>query len=288
MKIAVASGKGGTGKTFVTVNLARSYDKPILVLDCDVEEPNSNLFLKGDLVSERRSTVLVPQVDESLCDGCRVCADACEFNAIAVIAGKPLIFEDLCHSCGACATLCPQQAISEVNHGIGTITIRRSQHVRLIEGSIDVGKALAVPIIRDVKSYADTAKENHTIIDSPPGTSCPMVWTIGDVDMVVLVAEPTAFGLHDLMLAAETVQEVGLPFGVVINKDGLGDDRLDRYCKENKIDILARIPHDRRIAELYARGDMVVDELPAYRALFDELWEKIERKVQDKGKINAR
>lgn len=283
MRIAVASGKGGTGKTFVTVNLARSYGKPLLVLDCDVEEPNSNLFLKGDLVSQRRSTVLVPKVDESLCDGCRVCADACEFNAIVVIAGKPLIFEDLCHSCGACATLCPQQAITEVDHEIGRVTIRQAKQIRLVEGSIDVGKALAVPIIRDVKDYADTAKEDHVIIDSPPGTSCPMVWTIGDADMVLLVAEPTAFGLHDLMLAVETVQEVGIPFGVVINKDGLGDDRIDRYCEEKHIGILARIPHDRRIAQLYAKGDIVVDALPSYRTLFGELWKRIELEVQSEG-----
>lgn len=287
MKIAVTSGKGGTGKTFVTTSLALCATDPLLVLDCDVEEPNSNLFLHGDLVSQRRSTVLVPQVDESLCNGCKICSQVCEFNAIAVIGGKPLIFEDLCHSCGACATLCPQQAITEVPHEIGTVTVRQARHVRLVEGMLDVGKALAVPIIRDVKGYKETTNEKHTLLDSPPGTSCPMVWTIGDADIVVIVAEPTAFGLHDLQLAVDTVREVGIRFGVVINKDGLGDDRVERYCLDEKIEVLAKIPYDREIAEVYARGESVVDVLVHHRDLFTQLWSGIEQQVLKKGVVHG-
>ena len=283
MRIAIASGKGGTGKTFVTVNLARSFGNPLLVLDCDVEEPNSNLFIHGDLISERRSTVLVPRVDESLCEGSKVCSEVCEFNAIAVIGGKPLIFEDLCHSCGACAMFCPNGAIGEIEHKIGKVTVRTSDNIRLVEGMLDVGKALAVPVIRDVKHFADDAKEEHVLIDSPPGTSCPMVWTVGDADLVILVAEPTSFGLHDLKLAVETVREIGIQFGVVINKDGLGDDRLERYCEKEGIEILARIPHDRRIAEVYAKGEQVFDVLPQYHELFTNLWNTITRKVHTVG-----
>jgi MinD superfamily P-loop ATPase len=286
MRVAVASGKGGTGKTFVTVNLARTYNNPILVLDCDVEEPNTNLFLKGDLINERPSTILVPQVVESLCDGCRICAEVCEFNAIAVIAGKPLIFEDLCHSCGACATFCPQDALQEVEHVIGTVIERKSDSIRLIEGQIHVGKALAVPIIRDVKKESEKADEDMVLLDSPPGTSCPMVWTIGDADFVILVAEPTAFGLHDLQLAVETVEEVGIPFGVVINKDGIGDDRVEKFCTRHQIDIIARIPYDRHISEVYARGGDILEEY-SYQVLFENLWQVIQQKVESQEVIHA-
>lgn len=272
MRIAIASGKGGTGKTFVTVNLARSISQPVTVMDCDVEEPNSNLFLTGEFVSERRVSIMVPQLNEQLCDGCRICSDVCEFNAIAMIGGKPLIFEDLCHACGACTTLCPQDALVEVPHEIGIITIRQSGSVRLLEGLLDVGVALAVPLIREVKSFGFEEDTDHFILDSPPGTSCPMVWTIGDCDAVVLVAEPTAFGLHDLQLAVDTIREVGVPFGVVVNKDGLGDDRVVRYCHEQSIPILAKVPYDPAIAQTYARGGMVVDTLAGYREVFTNLW----------------
>ena len=283
MKVAIASGKGGTGKTFVTVNLARSHMHPLVVLDCDVEEPNSNLFLAGELVARHRYSIMVPQVDGDACNGCRICADVCEFNAIAVIAGKPLIFEDLCHSCGGCAVFCPQEAMTEVPHEIGTITIRQAGTVRLVEGLLDVGKALAVPLIRGVKNYEKSTEGRTILLDAPPGTSCPMVWTIGDCDAVVLVAEPTAFGLHDLQLAVDTVREVGIPFGVVINKDGLGDARVAEYCQEAGIPILGKIPHDRQIAQAYANGDMVVDSLPQYRRLFVQLWASIEHLVFSKG-----
>ncbi len=275
MRVAVASGKGGTGKTFITVNLARSYGKPILVLDCDVEEPNSAIFLQGEQVGSRRSHVLIPSVDEQLCNGCRVCSENCEFNAIAVIAGKPLIFEDLCHACGGCAIFCPQDAIQEVEHEIGTISEQRQGSIRLISGQLDVGKALAVPVIRDVKRNADRARESMVLIDSPPGTSCPMVGTVAHSDLVLLVTEPTAFGLHDLELAVETVRELGVPFAVVLNKYGVGDDRVDLYCDREGIEILARIPHDRVIAAQYAQGKTIV-HMSQYAQLFSQLWRSIE------------
>lgn len=287
MKVAIASGKGGTGKTFVTVNLARSHMHPLVVLDCDVEEPNSNLFLTGELVARHRYSIMVPQVDASTCNGCGMCARMCEFNAIAVIAGKPLVFEDLCHACGGCAVFCPQEAMIEVPYEIGTITIRQAGTVRLVEGLLDVGKALAVPLIRAVQNCGKSTAGRNVLLDAPPGTSCPMVRTIGDCDAVVLVAEPTAFGLHDLQLAVDTVRDVGIPFGVVINKDGLGDARVDDFCREAAIPILAKIPHDRQIAQAYANGDIVVDSLPQYRQLFTSLWATIEHLVCLKGGFHA-
>lgn len=283
MRIAIASGKGGTGKTFITVNLARSLAQPVTVLDCDVEEPNCNLFLNGDFVSGQRCPVMIPKLIGQRCDGCAICAQACEFNAIAMIAKKPLVFEDLCHACGACTTLCPRDALSEVPREIGTVTIRQSKEVRLVEGLLDVGVALAVPLIRKVKALGFEQEEAHVLLDAPPGTSCPMVWTIGDCDAVVLVAEPTAFGLHDMRLAVDTVREVGVPLGVVINKDGLGDDRVERYCVDRSIPILAKVPFDPVIAQTYAQGAIAVDKLAGYRTLFTDLWTAI-RHVADTGR----
>ncbi len=287
MKIAVASGKGGTGKTFVTVNLARAINTPVAVLDCDVEEPNSSLFLQGDFVSEQTATLLVPSVNEELCDGCRVCADVCQFNAIAVIAGTPLIFEDLCHGCGACTRFCPQGAITEVPHRIGNITVSVSKKVTLIEGRLDVGKALSVPVIRQVKAHEVAAQHETILLDAPPGTSCPVVWTLSGCDAVVLVAEPTPFGLHDLEIAVETAQEIGIPLGVVINKEGLGDDRVSIYCQEKNIPILGRIAHDRRIATVYARGGMVVEEIPEYQVVFSRIWDEVQKLATAGGKTDV-
>lgn len=275
MKIAIASGKGGTGKTFFSVNLTHSLDRELLLLDCDVEEPNVNLFLKGELVEQRDSTLLVPQVDLDLCDGCRVCADFCQFNAIAVIRGVPLIFEDLCHGCGGCTLFCPQNAMDDTPHKIGVISHYHKGKISLIEGRLDVGKALAVPVIRDVKGDKEVAKHPLVILDAPPGTSCPVVWSLSGCDLAILVTEGTPFGLHDLKLAVETVREVGIPFGVVVNRDGLGDERVVTYCQEENIPVVGKIPNDREIATLYAQGKIVVDELPHYRALFTQIWENI-------------
>lgn len=284
MKIAIASGKGGTGKTFVSSNLARSYKKRVALLDCDVEEPNNNLFLKGEVVEKRRHAVLVPKLKSDLCDGCRICQQVCEFNSIIVMGGKAMVFEDLCHSCGACTLMCPQKALYEVDHEIGNIIVRKSKNVEMVEGLLDVGKALAVPLIREVKSYMDHFKDIPIIIDSPPGTSCPMVWTIENSDYVVLVAESTAFGFHDFKIALNTVKDVELPYGVVINKDGLGDDRVEKYCIENNIPILARIPFSKEVATSYSKGDLLVEVDPAYQKIFENLWEELRNRITSGAK----
>jgi MinD superfamily P-loop ATPase len=271
MIIAVASGKGGTGKTFVSTNLARIIPGGAMLLDCDVEEPNDHLFIpvqhsRGEVVG-----IKVPEVDTSLCAGCGECANVCEFNAIAMIAKTPMIFDELFHACGACMLFCPKKAMQSKEHRIGEVHVGEWEEITLVQGKLDVGVALAVPLIRAVKRQIPSTEDQISIVDCPPGTSCPMVWAVSGCDVVVLVTEPTPFGLHDLTLAVDTLREVGVPFGVVINKDGIGDDRVLDYCRDHSIAVLARIPHDRRVASAYARGRLVSDNLLEYRVVFHNL-----------------
>lgn len=263
MIIAIASGKGGTGKTTVAVNLARIFLEPVQLLDCDVEEPNAHLFLPGAIMKERTVTVPIPEVDEALCDGCRACSELCEYNAIIVPRSKALVFPELCHSCGGCTLVCPQQAITDREQRIGTITRYQYEEIHLVRGLLDVGVAASPPMIRAVKACIDPALP--VILDAPPGTSCPVVTTVRGADYVVLVTEPTPFGLHDLRLAVEMVRSLGLAFGVVINRMGIGDDRVQRYCQEEEIPIALEIADDRRIAESYSRGQLASDGVPEFR-----------------------
>ena len=272
MILAVASGKGGTGKTTVAVNLARVFGTEVRLLDCDVEAPNAHLFLGSALRNQEIVTRPIPAVDESLCDGCGECARFCAYNAIACIDKKPLIFAEMCHSCGGCAKVCPKNAIREVHKRIGVIDTIQAGHVTLIQGRLDIGMAMAPPLIRAVRTRGRNAAP--VIVDAPPGTSCPVIAAVRDADFVLLVTEPTPFGLNDLKLAVGMVQELGLPFGVVVNRVGIGDDRVHAYCAEENIPILLEIPDDRRIAEAYSRGTLLVDALPEYRGLFLDLIEK--------------
>lgn len=272
MKLAVASGKGGTGKTTVSVNLARTLGRAVHLLDCDVEEPNAHLFLQGRLAQEETVALAIPQVDETLCDGCGECGRFCQFHAIVSFGTAPLVFPELCHGCGGCARVCPQKAISEVDKRIGVVETLQAGEITLTQGRLDVGVAMAPPLIRAVK---DTLHDDQpAILDAPPGTSCPVIATLREVDYVLLVTEPTPFGLHDLRLAVDMVRELGLPFGVVVNRMGSGDLRTHDFCRTEKIPILLEIPDDRRIAEAYSRGELMVDALPEYRHLFQGLLEK--------------
>jgi len=273
MKISVASGKGGTGKTTVSVNLARTMDTPVQLLDCDVEEPNAHLFLKGDKVKEEIVTIPVPQVDESLCDGCGECSKFCEYHAIVTFGTAPLIFPEMCHGCGGCARVCPPKAITEVGRRIGVVETMTAENITLIGGRLDVGIAMAPPLIRAVKERLQ--KDMTAILDAPPGTSCPVIAAIRDTDLVLLVTEPTPFGLNDLSLAVDMVREIKIPFGVVVNRMGSGDDRIHDYCEKEGISILLEIPDDRKIAESYSRGVLMIDALPQYRELFENLMKKI-------------
>jgi MinD superfamily P-loop ATPase len=272
MILAVASGKGGTGKTTVSLNLAQVFGSAVQLLDCDVEEPNDHLFLKGSTIKEEAVTLPVPQVDESLCDGCGECGKFCQFHAIVSFGTKPLIFPEMCHSCGGCMKVCPRKAIGETSKRIGVVETIQAGQITLIQGKLDVGVAIAPPLIREVKARLQTGLP--VILDAPPGTSCPVIITLRGADFVVLVTEPTPFGLHDLKLAVEVVREIGIPFGVVINLTGSGDDRVLAYCDEQDIPVLLEIPNDRRIAEAYSRGELIIEALPEYRSLFQVLLEK--------------
>jgi MinD superfamily P-loop ATPase len=273
MKIAIASGKGGTGKTTISVNLACVAGEDVQLVDCDVEEPNAHLFLKARRVATEVEGILTPQIDEKQCDGCGECASFCEFNALAALGGAPLVFPELCHGCGGCARVCPQGAIAEVERRIGTVDTSVSGLIQLVGGCLDVGMAMAPPLINAVKKRV--WKQGLVILDAPPGTTCPVVAALNDVDYVVLVTEPTPFGLNDLKLAVDMVRALNLPFGVVINRAGSGNADVMDYCRSEEIVILMEIPDDRRIAQVYSRGELIVESLPEYKGAFRLLLDKI-------------
>ncbi len=269
MILGVASGKGGTGKTTVAVNLARLFGSEVLLADCDVEEPNAHLFLRATLLDARPVSIPVPQVEASLCNACGQCARVCRYHAIVSFGTRPLLFPEMCHGCGGCALVCPTGAISEVERRMGVVETMRDGNITLVQGRLDVGVAMAPPLIRAVKARLRAGMP--AIVDAPPGTSCPVIATLRGVDAVALVTEPTPFGLHDLALAVDMVRELGVPFGVVVNRVGIGDDRVHAFCRRERIPVLVDIPEDRRIAEVYSRGGLIADELPEYRPLFRQL-----------------
>ena len=274
MIIAVASGKGGTGKTSVSVNLAAVATGPVQLLDCDVDAPNAHLFLQAEPIDEEIITLAVPEIDEARCDACDQCVTFCQFNALASVGGAPLVFADLCHACGGCELICPQDAIHERAHRIGVIQTAQRGTITLETGRLDVGISMASSLVNALKHRLDEG--SITIIDAPPGTACPAVASVRGADFVVLVTEPTPFGLNDLQLAVDTVRELKLKFGVVINRVGIGDERVQHYCAAEHIPVLLEIADDRRIAEAYSRGQLIVEALPEYRAHFEQLWQAIE------------
>jgi MinD superfamily P-loop ATPase len=280
MRIAVASGKGGTGKTTVATNLAwlaARRGRSVAYLDCDVEEPNGHIFLRP-AISDRRSVYEpIPQVDVQKCNGCGQCGEICQYSAIVCIGEKVLVYPDLCHACGGCARVCPEEAIAEFRHEVGAVESGRSGDVQFASGELHVGKARAVPVIRAVKSNAAAA--DLTILDAPPGTSCPVVEAVRGADFVVLVTEPTPFGLHDLKLAVEVMQVLGLPCGVVINRASLSGSGVREFCRQQGIPILGEIPDDRRIAEAYSQGRMICEALPEHRNTFNAILGAIEQRA---------
>jgi len=275
MKIAVASGKGGTGKTTVSLNLALVMPRPVLLLDCDVEEPNCHLFLKPELEPSHPVGIPIPLVDAKKCTACGECSRICQFRAIVSLKTKPLIFPELCHGCGGCAKICPTGAITEIQYEIGVVESGRRGALRFVQGRLLVGHPMSPPLIRAVKQQA-AGHEGHQVLDCPPGTSCPVITALRGAQFVVLVTEPTPFGLHDLTLAVETVRLLGLPCGVVINRADVGDGRVRDFCLRENIPVLLEIREDRKIAEAYSRGEILVEKSPEYRALFEQLWERIE------------
>ncbi len=271
--IAVASGKGGTGKTTLATNLAVTLARDgatVTYIDCDVEEPNGHLFLKPQIDESRPVNLLVPDVDKDKCTGCGKCGEICQYSAIACVNKEVLTFLDLCHACGGCALVCPENAITEVPFLVGTVEKGTAiDDVRFVHGRLAVGKPLAPPIVRAVR--AEAPADGITILDASPGTSCPVIEAVRGADFLVLVTEPTPFGLNDLRLAVEMARELELPFGVVINRSTVGDDKVKEYCAAEQIAVLVEIPDDRRIAEAYSTGTLAVDAIPTYCGYVERL-----------------
>ena len=276
MKIAVASGKGGTGKTTVSTNLACALageGMRVTYADCDVEEPNGHLFIKPEIIDKRIIGVPTPRVELEKCTMCGKCQQVCQYNAIIPMGKEVLVFDELCHACGGCMLVCPEKAISEVDRPIGELERGSGCGVDFIHGRMKLGQVLSPFMIKEVKNLLP--QDGLSLIDSPPGTTCPTVESVRDSDYVVMVTEPTAFGLHDLKLAVDVMKELGLKFGVVINRDGMGDERTEEYCRDNDIRLLSKIPNSRSIAEAYSKGEMLVDTVPEYRQWMLDLWAAI-------------
>ena len=286
MILAVASGKGGTGKTTVAVNLALCSPKPVRLLDCDVEEPNCHIFLKPSIHAREAVSLPVPFVDEAKCNACGECARFCQYHAIVSLRTGALVFPELCHGCGGCAKVCPTGAIKEVEREIGLVETGARDGVEFVQGRLNVGQALSPPVIRAVKRHASA--EGLNIIDCPPGTSCPAIASVRGSDFVLLVTEPTPFGLHDLKLAVETVRQLGIPFGVVINCADAGDDHVAEYCRSEGIPVLLEIPEDRRIAEAYSRGETIAEAIPGMREVFTDLLARATQRLKrEQGATHA-
>lgn len=274
MKVAVASGKGGTGKTAIATNLAVSNN--VALFDCDVEEPNDHLFFDMKLQKVEDVNLKIPIIDERKCTLCGKCSEFCQYNALATLPSHVLFFPELCHGCGGCKLICPEEAIHEGERSIGVIE-RGENEIIFYRGVLNVGEAMATPIIKALKKKLKAVE--HAILDSPPGNACPMIETIKDADYCILVTEPTPFGLHDLKLAVDVVKKMNVPFGVIINKDGIGDKEVENYCKKEGIDIITKVPYSRKIASLYSQGKLFALEMKEWDEKFQELFAAIEEKI---------
>jgi len=278
MIISIASGKGGTGKTTVATNLAMAIGSDVQLLDCDVEEPNSHLFINPVFEKTITVTTPVPEVDEKKCNLCGKCDEICQFKAIIVIADITVMtFPELCHSCGGCEMVCPENAIKETNRELGIIQKGYRNGIEFVHGKLRVGEAMSPPLIVKVRSF--TKPDKFTIIDAPPGTSCPVIASMKNTDFILLVTEPTPFGLHDLKLAVGAVKMLNIPCGLVINRSDVGDNKVKDFAKKEDVPVLLEIPFDRNIAEAYSRGDMIVEKLPGFKETFLTLYNDIKKIV---------
>jgi len=273
MIISIASGKGGTGKTTIATNLAVALDTDVNLLDCDVEEPNDHIFIQPEITRTEKVSLKVPQVDMNRCSLCGKCQDICQFQAIVVVGKTTLTFPELCHSCGGCMEVCPENAITEIDREMGIFEAGSRDGLEFAYGRLFVGQVMAVPVIERVRKAIQPNKVN--IIDAPPGTSCPVISSVKDTDFLILVTEPTPFGLNDLKLAVGMVKILNIPYGIVINRSDLGDNKVMEYANEENIPILMEIPFDRQIAENYSKGNLLVKELPEWKERFIHLYEDV-------------
>ncbi|HLV31318.1 MAG TPA: ATP-binding protein [Chitinispirillaceae bacterium] len=281
MNISIASGKGGTGKTTISTNLAyylAGRNVSVRYHDCDVEEPNGHLFLKPEITKKHPAFISVPLIDENRCTGCGKCVQLCEYNALARLGKTVMVFAELCHGCGGCTLICPQNAITEHEKEIGFVETGNSGKIGFVHGRLNIGEAMSPPLIRSVLGKMDNNFVN--IIDAPPGTSCPVIASVKNTDFIVLITEPTPFGLNDLNLAIEMTREIGIPCGVLINRADEKSDTAREFCKQKNVSILAEIPDDRSIAEAYSKGEMIIDAVPQLQSVFAQLWEAIQKQVK--------
>jgi MinD superfamily P-loop ATPase len=283
MIISIASGKGGTGKTTVATNMALSLGADVTLLDCDVEEPNAHLFLHPTITAQTPVSTFIPEIDEELCTGCKKCAEICRFSALAVVGQKVLIFPELCHSCEGCMEVCEDGAISPGQRDLGVLESGNAGPVNFFSGRLRVGEAMSPPLIRKVRTKENESRT--TIIDAPPGTSCPVIAAMKGADFVLMVTEPTPFGLHDLRLAVEAVKVLGIPSGLVINRSDMGDDSVRTYAASEGLEVLMEIPFDRKIAEAYSQGITIVEKFPEWAEKFRSLYRRIEEVAGAKERV---
>lgn len=281
MIISVASGKGGTGKTTLASNLAVSLDTDLSLLDCDVEAPNLHLFIHPIVETEEQVIAPVPEINLEKCTFCKKCMDICRFNAIAVLKKTAMIFENLCHSCGGCVQVCPENALLEKPRSIGWIQKGSCGSISTIQGKLDIGQVMVPPIINKIRAFSQP--DRLTIIDAPPGTSCPVIAAVKNTDFVILVTEPTPFGLNDLKLAVKTVKTLDIPHGIVINRADSGNDDVKDFARQHNVPILMEIPFDKKIAQNYSIGRMMVDTLPGSREKFQALFKNIFNRINKNG-----
>ena len=281
VRIVIASGKGGTGKTFISTNLAYSLglNKKVQLIDCDVEEPNSHIFIPvNDNSKTEIVRSLVPVIDNDNCCHCGLCAERCQFNALSVLKNKVLLFTDICHSCGGCILSCPNNAITKGSKEIGIIESYQNKNIDMVIGKLKVRAIQAPEVINE--ALAKQQNNYLTLVDAPPGTSCTAIAAVSEADFCVLVSEPTPFGLHDLELAVDMVKALNVKVAVVINKYETSDSLTERYCKRNKIPVIAKIPQKREIAEAYASGKLITEVSPKYQLKFQNLYSNIERMIK--------
>lgn len=278
MKIAIASGKGGTGKTTVAVNfayLASKSQEEVYLVDCDVEEPNCHLFIKPVIDNSQLANKLIPAVNSEKCVGCGECVRFCNFNALAIVKNKVFVFPELCHSCGGCTLVCQEKTISEANQAVGNIESGSNDFLKFVYGKLHIGQAISPPLIKQVKN--NFVEAQLTIFDCPPGTSCPVVASVEGVDFVILVTEATPFGLYDLKLAVEMLEKLKIPHGIVLNRSDKNDFLIENYAQEKSIEILSKIPLNKTIAEVYSRGKILLECNPEFEIYFEPLLKILQR-----------